>query len=87
MKLYDFLFEKGALRKFKRNWLRYNYYHRADKPTQDKAFNSWLKLWGENPDAIMVAFRWSRTKYGRKKYWSHIDNDWRMYLLNKNSNE
>jgi len=93
MKLYDFLFEKGVLRKFKRNWLRYRYYHRAPKPTQDKMFNDWLdkmfndwlELWGENPYAIRMAFRWSLAKYGKDKYWSRIDSEWRMYLTNKNS--
>ena len=87
MKLYDFLFEKGALRKFKRNWLRYRYYHRADKPTQDKEFNAWLERWGESSGAIVIAFRWSIAKYGKDKYWSRIDNEWRDFIKSKQEHQ
>jgi len=34
----------------------------------------------EHPDAILMAFSQSGAKYGKKKYWSRIDNDWRAYL-------
>ena len=80
MKLYDFLFEKGALRKFKRNWLRWRYYHRADKSIQDKMFNDWLELYDENPFAIRMAFKWTKSK---EKYWSRIDSDWRNFIKSK----
>ena len=83
MKLYDFLFEKGVLRKFKRNWIIYNYHSRESVSAQDKMFNDWLNAWGEHPDAIRMAFTWSKAKHGKYEYWSRIDSEWRMYLTNK----
>ena len=80
MKLYDFLFEKGVLRKFKRNWIIYNYHSRESVSAQDKMFNDWLELYDENPFAIRMAFKWTKSK---EKYWSRIDSEWRMYLTNK----
>jgi len=86
MELYRFLLKKGALHKFKRNWLKHRYYHSAPKPIQDKEFNEWIQLWDGHPDAIRWAFDWEKAKHGRMHttivfaYWLRIDSKWRKHL-------
>ena len=67
MKLYDFLFQKGVLRKFKRNWLRYRYYHRASKSIQDKEFNDWRAYLNEDCRHIENTYNTLKQLYNSKR--------------------